>query len=110
MALPLKYNVANVFVRWRSTLSTIIGIGLVVAVAILVQSLAVGLKKAGADTGTPGNLLIMRKGSTAESSSQVTLAQVRTIQYLPGIARGPDDKPIVSGDVMVLINLPRRGM
>ena len=110
MALPIKYNIANVFIRWRSTLSTIIGIGMVVAVAILVQSLAVGLKKAGADTGTEGNLLIMRKGSTAESSSQVTLEQVRTIQYLSGVERGPDDKPLVSGDVLVLVNLPRRGM
>jgi putative ABC transport system permease protein len=110
MALPIKYNVANVFIRWRSTLATIIGIGMVVAVAILVQSLAVGLKKAGANTGTEGNLLVMRKGATAESSSQVTLAQVRTIQYLPGIARSSDDKPLISGDVLVLINLPRRGL
>jgi putative ABC transport system permease protein len=108
IALPIKYNIANVFVGWRSTLSTIIGIGMVVAVTILVQSLAVGLKKAGADTGEPENLLVMRKGSTAESSSQVTLAQVRTIQYLEGVARDANDKPLISPDVLVLINLPRR--
>ena len=108
LALPIKYNIANVFVRWRSTLSTIVGIGMVVAVAILVQSLAVGLKKAGADTGEPDNLLVMRKGSTAESSSQVTLAQVKTIQYLEGVARDANDKPLISPDVLVLINLPRR--
>ena len=108
MALPIKYNVANVFVRWRSTLATIIGIALVVAVAILVQALAVGLKKAGADTGVDGNYLVMRKGSTAESSSQVTLAQVKTIQYLPGVAQDSEGKPLVSADVLVLINLPRR--
>jgi putative ABC transport system permease protein len=108
IALPIKYNIANVFVRWRSTLSTIVGIGMVVAVTILVQSLAVGLKKAGADTGEPENLLVMRKGSTAESSSQVTLSQVRTIQYLEGVARDANDKPLISPDVLVLINLPRR--
>jgi putative ABC transport system permease protein len=108
MALPIKYNIANVFIRWRSTLATIIGIGLVVAVAVLVQALAVGLKKSGSNTGVEGNLLVMRKGSTAESSSQVTLEQMRTIQYLPGVARDAEDKPLVSGDVLVLINLPRR--
>ena len=31
MALPLTYNFRNVFVRWRATLATILGIGLVVA-------------------------------------------------------------------------------
>src|SRR5207253_10262683 len=108
MALPIKYNVANVFIRWRSTVSTIVGIAMVVAVAILVQALAVGLKKSAAQTGVEGNLLIMRKGATAESSSQVTVAQVKNIQYLAGIAQDSEGKPLISADVLVLINLPRR--
>ena len=108
MALPLKYNIANVLIRWRSTLATIVGIAMVVAVAVLVQALAVGLKKSGSNTGVEGNLLIMRKGATAESSSQVTISQLKTIQYLQGIARDAEGKPLVSADVLVLINLPRR--
>ncbi len=108
MALPLKYNIKNVFVRWRSTLATIIGVALVVAVFMLVQALAVGLESSSANTGVEGNLLVMRKGSTAESSSQVKLDQVRTIQYLDGVARDAAGKPLVSADVLVLINLPRR--
>jgi putative ABC transport system permease protein len=108
MALPIKYNISNIFVRWRSTIATIFGVGLVVAVYMLVQALAVGLESSSGNTGTEGNLLIMRKGSTAESSSQVTLAQLKTIQYLDGIARDAADKPLVSADVLVLINLPRR--
>lgn len=108
MALPIKYNVSNVFVRWRSTLATIVGIALVVAVYMLVQALAVGLESSSGNTGSEGNLLIMRKGSTAESSSQIQLAQLKTIQYLDGIARDETDKPLVSADVLVLINLPRR--
>src|SRR3954462_7775727 len=108
MALPIKYNVKNVLVRWRSTLATILGIALVVAVYMLVQALAVGLEASSGNTGTEGNLLVMRKGSTAESSSQIQLAQLKTIQYLDGIARDEADKPVVSADVLVLINLPRR--
>lgn len=108
MALPIKYNVRNVFVRWRSTLATILGVGLVVAVYVLVQALAVGLESSSANSGTEGNLLVMRKGSTAESSSQVKLDQVKTIQYLEGVARDPAGKPLISADVLVLINLPRR--
>lgn len=108
MALPIKYNIRNVFVRWRSTIATILGVGLVVAVYMLVQALAVGLEASSANSGTEGNLLVMRKGSPAESSSQVTLAQVKTIQYLDGVARDAQNKPLISADVLVLINLPRR--
>ena len=67
MALPLKYNVRNVFVRWRATIATILGVALVVAVYILVQSLAVGLEKTNASTGDLRNVMIVRKGATAES-------------------------------------------
>lgn len=108
MALPIKYNVRNVIVRWRSTLATILGVALVVAVFVIVQALAIGLEAAGASTGAPGNLLVMRKGSTSESSSQVQLKQVKTIQFLEGVARDANDKPMISADVLVLINLPRR--
>jgi putative ABC transport system permease protein len=105
--LPLKYNVSNVLVRWRSTISTILGIALVVAVYIMVNALAVGLEKNSANTGDPRNLMIVRKGSTAESSSQVSLEQFRTIQYLEGIERDAGGKPLASADVLILINLPR---
>lgn len=108
MALPIRYNIRNVFVRWRATLATIIGVALVVAVYILVQSLAVGLEKSGRNTGDPRNLMIVRKGSTAESSSQVNRMQVKTIQYLPQIARDEHGQPLISADLVVLISLPRK--
>ena len=109
MALPLKYNISNVLIRWRSTIATILGIGLVVAVYIMVSALAVGLEKNSANTGDPRNLMIVRKGSTAESSSQVTLEQFRMIQYLEGVERDADNKPLATADVLILINLPRKG-
>jgi len=108
MALPLKYNFRNVFVRWRATLATVMGIALVVAVFVLVQSLAVGLEKSSQNTGDPRNVMVARKGSTAESSSQITREQYRNILYLPEIARDTRGQPLVSADVVVLINLPRR--
>lgn len=107
MSLPLKYNFRNVFVRWRATLATIIGVGLVVAVYILVQSLAAGIKKSGRNTGDPRNLMVVRKGSTAESSSQVTREQFKMIEYLPQISRNADGRPLISADLVILISLPR---
>src|SRR5256885_1154615 len=108
MALPLKYNIRNVFVRWRATIATILGIALVVAVYMLVQSLAVGLEKSSANTGDPRNIMIVRKGSTAESSSQVTREQFRLMPYLPEVAKDKTGRPLISPDVVVLVTLPRR--
>lgn len=108
MTLPLTYNIRNVFVRWRATLATVLGVALVVAVFVLVQALAIGLEKSSGNTGDPRNLMIVRKGSTAESSSQVSRAQLRTIQYLPQIARDEHGQPLVSADVVVLLSLPRK--
>ena len=109
MALPLTYNVRNVFVRWRATLATVLGVALVVAVYVLVQSLAVGLEKSSRNTGDPRNVMIVRKGSTSESSSQVTRAQFRLLEYWPEIARDEQDHPLVSGDVLVMITQLRPG-
>ena len=108
MALPLKYNIRNVFVRWRATIATIFGIALVVAVFVMVQAMAVGIEKSSSNTGDPRNMLVVRQGSTAESASQVTRPQLKLIQFLPEIARDARGQPLISADVLVLINLPRR--
>lgn len=108
MPLPLTYNIRNVFVRWRATLATILGVALVVAVYVLVQALAVGLEKSSANTGDPRNIMIVRKGSTAESSSLITREQFRLLEYWPEIARDAEDRPLVSADVLILLNLPRK--
>src|SRR5213080_1923953 len=98
MALPLTYNIRNVFVRWRATLATILGVALVVAVYVMVQSLAVGLERASANTGDSRNLMIVRRGSVAESGSQITREQFNLIQYRPEIARDAAGRALISAD------------
>src|SRR6185312_11448959 len=106
--IPLPYNLKNVFVRWRSTAATILGVALVVTVFILLHAMAAGLEKSSANTGDPRNVMIVRKGSTAESSSVITLDQFKQLQYLPQIARDAQGRPIISADLAVIITLPRR--
>lgn len=106
--LPIKYNAKNVLLRWRSTLATILGIAMVVAVYVMVQALAVGLEKSSANTGDPRNLMIVRKGSQSESSSIVTFEQYRSLLYSEWIEHDANDRPLVTADVLTLVNLPRR--
>jgi putative ABC transport system permease protein len=107
MKLPLTYNIRSVLVRWRSTLATVLCTALVVAVYVVIQSLAVGLEKSSGNTGDPRNLLVIRRGATAESTSQITPEQYRIIRYLRGIERDPSGVPLASSDLSLVINVPR---
>ena len=94
MSIPLSYNLRNLRVRWRSTLATMIGIALVVTVFIFVRALAHGMESTYINTGDERNLIVLRKGSTAESSSQISREEARRIKYLDGVARDEHGEPL----------------
>lgn len=108
MALPIRYSLRNALVRWRSTIATVLGIALVVFVFVLLQSLAAGIEKSSGNTGDPRNIMVVRKGSTAESASLISRTTLQEIRYFPEIARNAAGEPVISADVLALINLPRR--
>jgi putative ABC transport system permease protein len=107
MALPLKYNFRNVVVRWRATLATVLGIALVVAVVVLLRALARGIEATNANTGDPRNILVVRKGSQAESGSLVNRQQFRTLQYFEEIARNERGEPLISAELVLIVSAPR---
>jgi putative ABC transport system permease protein len=109
MAIPLKYNLRNLRVRWRSTLATMLGIALVVGVFNLVMALYRGMEATYINTGDARNLIVLRKGSTAESSSQIGRDEARRVKYLDGIVRNAQNQPLASAEIIVLINLERVG-
>ena len=108
MALPLKYNFRNVFVRWRTTAFTVAGIGAVVAVFVLLQALARGIESTGGNTGDPRNILVVRRGSQAESGSLVSRDHFRTLQYFDEIARNEAGEPVISAELVMIVSAPRR--
>lgn len=109
MAIPLRYNLRNLRVRWRSTLATMLGIALVVGVFNLVMALYRGMEATYINTGDARNLIVLRKGSTAESSSQIGRDEARRVKYLDGIVRNAQNQPLASAEIIVLINLERVG-
>ncbi len=108
MALPLKYNLRNVIVRWRSSMATVLGIAAVVAVFIVLRGMARGLEASSGNTGDPRNVLIVRKGSQAESGSLVSREHFRTLLYMEEVARNERNEPVISAEVIVMVTAPRR--
>jgi putative ABC transport system permease protein len=107
MAIPLSYNIRNLAVRRTTTVMTALGIGLTVAVLASVLALSEGLSMAFRGTGHPLNLLVMRKGGTAELTSQITRTNFNeVIKLRPGIAKNAQGEPMASLEVVSVINLP----
>jgi putative ABC transport system permease protein len=88
---------------------TAFSITLTVAVFVVLMALAQGLQTSLSATGQPLNVLIMREGAQSESTSSVTRDSLQVIKYLHGIAKTDKGEPWVSPELIILINLPRRG-
>jgi putative ABC transport system permease protein len=105
MAIPVSYNFRNLVVRKTTTVITALGIALTVAVLLAVLALVNGLKTAFQSSGNPLQILVMRKGATAELSSAVTRQQYQDLKSMAGIARDGED-PMASLEMVTVINLP----
>ena len=109
MAIPLKYNLRNLAVRRTTTAMTAFSITLTVTVFVILMALAQGLQISLTATGHPLNLLVLREGSQSETQSSVQRDSLQVIRYLDGIAMTANGEPWISPELIVLINLPRRG-
>ncbi|MGJ5816915.1 ABC transporter permease [Paludibaculum fermentans] len=105
MALPFSYNLRNLLARRTTTIMTALGIALTVAVLLSILTMVEGLRVALAGTGHPLNLLVMRKGSTAELNSTLTQEAFRIMRTQPGIARDARGEPLASLELVTVIVL-----
>ena len=109
MAVPISYNIRNLRLRKGATVLTALGIALTVTIAIFIMALLAGLNGAFATTGDPLNVLVLRKGSTSElAAGGVQRDALEVIRDMPGVARNSRGEPLVSGEDILVIVLPRR--
>jgi putative ABC transport system permease protein len=108
MAIPISYNIRNMILRKGLTLMTALGIALTVMTAVFLMMLLAGMKKAFVTSGDPLNVLVLRKGSTSELAGGFTKDKLPILTALPGIAKDSHGQPLVSGEWVVIVNLPRK--
>jgi putative ABC transport system permease protein len=109
MKIPFSYIFRNLWTRKLTTILTAAGMGLVVFVFAAVLMLDAGLKKTMVGTGSFDNVVMIRKGSETEIQSGVSREQASLVESMPNIARGPDGKPVVSKESLILISLNKKG-
>lgn len=108
MALPLYYNWRNLSRRRLSTVLTFIVVSVVVLVLAVLLSFAVGIQASLASTGSPRNIIVLKPGATAESTSILLPDEAARVQQAPNVAQGPSGEPLVSRELCVQTSIPRR--
>jgi putative ABC transport system permease protein len=108
VAIPLIYNLRSVRVRWVSAVVAVVGIAGAVGVFVAMLALAQGFEATLATSGSPSAVIVRRAGATSEMDTAVTRDSSRIIGDAPGVARGTDGEPLLSGEVVVVAALPLR--
>ena len=107
--LSLSYVARNLYARKLTTILTAAGMALVVFVFATVLMMAEGLRQTLGGTGSDSNVVIIRQGSQTEVQSTITREQANMIESLPGLATSPEGRARISREVLVLVNMPRKG-
>jgi len=101
MALPLSYALRNLTHRRGRTAITVGVVALVVIATTLLLGLVSSLRRTLVATGDAHNLIVLRKGSNNDGSSQLPLEAYQTLRFFDGIAKDAQGQPLVSPELVV---------
>src|SRR5690348_2881436 len=108
MRIPFSYVWRSLWARRLTTALTVGGVALVVFVFAGVLMLARGLEATLVETGSPDNVIVLRRSATSELSSQVDRATADALEAESGVARAGDGRALLSREVMLIINLYKK--
>ncbi len=109
MKIPFSYSFRNLWTRRLTTILTASGMALVVFVFASILMLSEGLKKTLVQSGSYDNVVVIRKASSTEVQSAVERIQASIMETHPEVATGSDGSPLLAKEIVVLINLVKRG-
>lgn len=109
MKIPVSYSFRNLWTRRLTTVFTASGMALVVFVFASILMLSEGLKKTLVTTGSYNNVVVIRKGAGSEVQSGIDRYPASIVEIQPEIAIGPGGQRLLAKELVVLINLQKRG-
>ncbi|MFQ5789942.1 MAG: ABC transporter permease [Acidobacteriota bacterium] len=107
IAAVTRFSLQTMNQRKGSSASAIVGIAGVVAVLVGVLSIAQGFRRTMTTVGAPDTAIVLRGGADTEMTSILSREETRIIAEAPGVARTADG-PLASGELFVIVNLPKR--
>jgi putative ABC transport system permease protein len=101
-------NILHLSHRMATSAVAIVGVAAVVLVFAAVMSMAKGFERTMTLAGSTDTAIVIRSGSTSELASGLSSEQVQVVETAPGVLRDAD-RPIVSAELFVLVDVPLRG-
>src|SRR5947208_2144930 len=108
MRIPFSYIWRSLWARRLTTALTVGGVALVVFVFAGVLMLARGLEAALIETGSPDNVIVLRRSATSELSSQIDRATADVLEVESGVARGAEGRALLSREGVLVIDLYKK--
>jgi putative ABC transport system permease protein len=102
-------NIRSIPDRLGLSLVIVIGIAGVVGVFTALFAMSKGIEASFTDAGDPANAIVMRGGSQAELNSTLNLETMQLVERTAGVRKDADGKPLASGELIVIAELPRKG-
>ena len=94
MGLIGSYNLRSMIVRKATAVMTAGGIAMVVAVFVMTLAIAQGFRATLVASGSPQNAIVLRTGTTSETTSAVLRTEVPLVESLPQVARNANNQPL----------------
>jgi putative ABC transport system permease protein len=95
--------------RIGTSLVIVVGIAGVVGVLVAMLAMSRGFEHTLASTGRADRVIMLRGGSDAEMSSNITREEAALLAAMPSIAQAPGGAPLTSAELVLMVDLPRRG-
>ncbi len=106
-AALIGFNMRTLPGRKGSAAAAIVGIAGVVAVFVGLLSIGQGFRRTMTIAGSPDTVFVLRTGADSEMASILSRDEARIIAEAPGVAR-KNGKALVSPELFVIVNLPKR--
>ncbi|HYC59524.1 MAG TPA: ABC transporter permease [Thermoanaerobaculia bacterium] len=107
VAALIAFSIRTLPARIGSAAAAVVGIAFVVAVFVAVLSIGEGFKRTMTIAGSPDTVFVLRTGADSEMSSVLGREETKILAEAPGVAK-VNGKPLVSPELFVVVNLPKR--
>jgi hypothetical protein len=99
--VPLRYNLRNLLVCWKTTALTALAFTVVIALLMFMHAFAMGITRLSQRSGQPANVVCLSDGASDELYSNLPPSQTGDLALQQGVLRDAAGRPLCSREVYV---------